>query len=135
MLTSSLRLMMLSSATRNVRGQLWASFRSNANEAPFPSFGLDGDGVMGAWIGSGISTREPGGQILCDGIGDCGGLLGRTCAKCRVLGSVACETDDEDEVVDCAWDECRRELALSEMLAGEADPNGVRDNGTRSSKV
>jgi len=135
MLTSSLRLMMLSSATRNVRGQLWASFRSKANEAPLPSFGLDGDGVMGAWMGRGIWTSEHGAQISCAGIGDCGGLLGRTCAKCRVLGSVACETDDEDDVVDCTCDECERELAPFEMLVGETDPEGECGTGTRSSNV
>jgi len=126
---------MLSSATRNVRGQLWASFRSKANEAPFPSFGLDGDDVTGAWIGRGISTSEPGVQISCAGIGDCGGLLSKTCAKFRVLGSVTCETDDEDEVVDCTCDECERDLVSFAVLVGETDPERDGGTGIRSSKV
>jgi len=126
---------MLSSATKNVRGQLWASFRSKANEAPFPSFGLDGDGVIGAWIGRGISTSPAGGQISCAGIGDCGGLLGKTCAKCRVLGSVSCKTDDEDEVVDCTCDECETELVSFEVLVGDTDPERKGGTGTRNSKV
>ena len=53
-----------------------------------------------------------------------------------MLGSVACETDEEDEVVDCTCDdECERELASFEVLAGETDPERGGGTGTRSSKV